>query len=148
MESLKTIKILKNDLTAFMKAKDLDKLNVIRGILNEINIRDMKNIKITEDEIVKVLRSEIKKRKESIEIFEKAKRQDLIEKESAEICVIEKYLPAELSDEELLKIVKVVVETSSDKSFGTVMKSAISAVNGKADGKKVSAVVKQVLENK
>lgn len=55
------IKRLKSDLTAYMKAQDMNKLNVVRSILNEINMRDMKNIKITDEEVLKVLRSEIKK---------------------------------------------------------------------------------------
>jgi len=139
---------LKADLTAYMKAKDMEKLNVVRGILNEINIRDMKNIKITDEEIVKVLRSEIKKRKESIEGFTKGGRQDLIDKEQREIDQIEKYLPAELTDEQLLTIVKEAASKSADKSFGALMKAAIAAVNGQADGKRISAAVKQAAENK
>ncbi|MDR3256931.1 MAG: GatB/YqeY domain-containing protein [Endomicrobium sp.] len=141
------IKKLKSDLTVYMKAKDMEKLNVIRGILNEINIRDMKNIKINDEEITKVLRSEIKKRKESIESFEKGERQDLIDKESKEIAVIEQYLPAEISDEELFNKVKAVTDVSTDKSFGTIMKAAITAVNGQANGKRISLAVKKALEN-
>jgi len=142
------IEKFKEDLKTYMKAKDMEKLNVVRGILNEINIRDMKNIKITDDEILKVLRSEIKKRKEAIENFEKAARQDLIDKEKREIAVIEQYLPADITDEQLLEKVKAAAEASADKSFGAVMKAAIAAVNGQADGKRISAVVKKVLENK
>lgn len=138
---------LKEDLKTFMKAKDMEKLNVIRGILNEINIREMKNIEITEDEILKVLRSEIKKRKESIESFEKGGRLDLADKEKREISLIESYLPAEMSDEVLEAKVKEVVEGIEDKSFGAVMKAAIAAVNGQADGKRISAAVKTALEN-
>ena len=138
---------LKSDLTAYMKAKDMEKLNVVRGILNEINIRDMKNIKINDEEILKVLRSEIKKRKESIEGFEKGNRQDLIDKEKREIAVVEQYLPAEMSEEELLAKVKEAADKSEDKSFGAVMKAAITAVNGQADGKRISEAVKKTINN-
>ena len=138
---------LKSGLTAYMKAKDMEKLNVVRGILNEINIRDMKNIKINDEEIVKVLRSELKKRKESIESFEKGNRQDLIDKEKREIAVIEQYLPAEMSDEELLAKVKEAADKSEDKSFGAVMKAAIAAVNGQADGKRISEAVKKTINS-
>ncbi|MDR2251704.1 MAG: GatB/YqeY domain-containing protein [Endomicrobium sp.] len=148
MTEMEMIKRLKSDLTAYMKAQDMNKLNVVRSILNEINIRDMKNIKITDEEVLKVLRSEIKKRKESIESFEKGGRQDLVEKEQNEAKVIEQYLPAEMSDEELFNKVKAVVDTSEDKSFGIVMKAAVVAVNGAADGKRISAAVKKALENK
>ncbi|MCL2144168.1 MAG: GatB/YqeY domain-containing protein [Endomicrobia bacterium] len=141
------IEKLKEDLKTYMRAKDMISLNAVRGILNEINIREMKNIKINDEEILKVLRSEIKKRKESIENFEKAARQDLIDKEQKEIKVIEQYLPAEMSEEALLEKVKEAVGASADKSFGAAMKAAITAVNGQADGKRISAAVKKVLEN-
>jgi uncharacterized protein YqeY len=139
------VKKLRSDLITYMKAKDVEKLNVVRAILNEINIRDMKNIKITDEEVTKVLRSEIKKRKEAIEGFEKGKRQDLVAKEQNELKIIEQYLPAEISDEELLNKIKSVVAMSQDKSFGSVMKAAIAAVNGTADSKRISDTVKKVL---
>ncbi|MDR3195825.1 MAG: GatB/YqeY domain-containing protein [Endomicrobium sp.] len=148
MTDTEMIKRLKSDLTAYMKAQDMEKLNVVRSVLNEINIRDMKNIKITDDEVLKTLRSEIKKRKESIESFEKGGRQDLVEKERNEVKVIEQYLPAEMSDEELFNKIKAVANASQDKSFGVVMKTAIAAVSGAADGKRISAAVKKALENK
>ncbi|MDR3306850.1 MAG: GatB/YqeY domain-containing protein [Endomicrobium sp.] len=148
MTDTEMIKRLKSDLTAYMKAQDMDKLNVVRSILNEINIRDMKNIKITDEEVLKALRSEIKKRKESIESFEKCGRQDLVEKERNEVKVIKQYLPAEMSDEELFNKIKAVANASQDKSFGVVMKTAIAAVSGAADGKRISAAVKKALENK
>jgi uncharacterized protein YqeY len=100
---------LRGDLNIYMKAKDMDSLNVVRGILNEISIREMKDIKITPEEITKVLRSEIKKRKEAIECFQKGNRPDLIDKENKEIKIIEKYLPPELSDEELLTLIHKVI---------------------------------------
>jgi uncharacterized protein YqeY len=148
MTDIEMIKRLKSDLITYTKVKDMEKLNVVRAILNEITIRDMKNIKITDEEVLKVLRSEIKKRKESVESFEKGGRKDLVEKEQSEIKVIEQYLPAEMSDEELFNKIKAVADASKDKNFGTIMKGAITAVNGAADGKRVSAIVKKVLEGK
>ena len=136
---------LKEDLKTYMRAKDMISLNVVRGILNEINIREMKNIEINDEEILKVLRSEIKKRKESIENFQKAARQDLIDKEEKEIKVIAQYLPAEMSEEALLAKVKEAADASADKSFGAVMKAAIAAVNGQADGKRISEAVKKII---
>ncbi|MDR1086656.1 MAG: GatB/YqeY domain-containing protein [Endomicrobium sp.] len=147
MTDIEMIKRLKSDLTTYMKAKDMEKLNVVRAILNEITIRDMKNITITDEEVLKVLRGEIKKRKESIESFEKGGRKDLVEKEENEVKVIEQYLPAEMSDEKLFNKVKAVADASGDKSFGAVMKAVIAAVNGAADGKRISVAVKKVLEN-
>ena len=136
---------LKEDLKTYMKAKDMVSLNTVRAILNEINIREMKNIKINEEEIIKVLRSEAKKRKESIETFQKAQRTDLIEKEEKELRIIEGYLPAEMSDEQLTEKLKEVIAACPDKNFGTVMKASIAALKGAADGKRISAILKQIL---
>lgn len=86
---------LKLDLTKYMRSKEMDKLNFIRGIFNEINLRDMRNIEIDDNEVIKVLRSKLKKRKESIEIFQKAGRSDLVEKETTEMRFIEQHLPKE-----------------------------------------------------
>ena len=141
-----TIERLKEDLHTYMKARDMISLNTVRAILNEINIREMKNIKINEEEIIKVLRSEAKKRKEAIETFEKADRTDLIEKESKELKIIESYLPEEISDEELIVKIKEIISKSEDKSFGSVMKSSIVALKGAADGKRISAILKQILK--
>ena len=143
---MSTIEKLKEDLKTYMKAKDMVSLNTVRGILNEINIREMKNIKINEEEVIKVLRSEAKKRKESIETFEKAGRADLTEKESKELKIIEGYLPAEMSDEELTAKLKEVVSSCEDKSFGVVMKASMVALKGAADGKRISAILKQILQ--
>lgn len=142
------IKKLRLDLVRYIKSKELEKLNVVRGILNEINIRDMKNIKIDDNEVVKVLRTELKKRKESIESFQKAGRNDLIEKESNEIQIIEQYLPKEMSDEELFNKVKIIYNEIEDRSFGAVMKAAVIGINGQADGKRISQIVKKVIESK
>ena len=141
-----TIERLKEDLHTYMKARDMISLNTVRAILNEINIREMKNVKINEEEIIKVLRSEAKKRKEAIETFEKADRTDLIEKESKELKIIESYLPEEISDEELIVKIKEIISKTEDKSFGSVMKSSIVALKGAADGKRISAILKQILK--
>ena len=142
---MSTIETLKQDLKTYMKAKDMVSLNTVRAILNEINIREMKNVKIDEEEIIKVLRSEAKKRKESIETFKKAARTDLTEKEEKELKIIEGYLPAEMSDEELTAKLKDVVALSKDKSFGAVMKASVAALKGAADGKRISTILKQIL---
>ncbi len=141
-----TIERLKEDLHTYMKARDMISLNTVRAILNEINIREMKNVKINEEEIIKVLRSEAKKRKEAIETFEKAGRTDLIEKEAKELKIIESYLPEEISDEELIVKIKEIISKSEDKSFGKVMKVSIAALKGAADGKRISAILKQILK--
>jgi uncharacterized protein YqeY len=139
------IKKLRADLAAAMKARDSLRMDVIRGVLNEVNIREMKGIEITEEEIAKAIRSEIKKRKEAIENFTKAARQELIDKETKEMNLLQAYLPKDLTDEQILEKVKEAYAKSADKSFGAVMKASLALMNGQADGKKVSAVVKGVV---
>jgi uncharacterized protein YqeY len=141
------IKRLREDLKVLMKAKDLEKMNVIRAVLNEIMIREMKDVKIDDDEVVKVIRSEIKKRKEAVESFQKGNRMDLAGKENREIAQLEKYLPAELTDEQLQAKIAEIIKTAQDKSFGAVMKAAVAAAAGAADGKRISAAVKKALES-
>lgn len=143
---MSTIEKLKEDLKIYMKARDMVSLNTVRAILNEISVREMKNIEINEEEIIKVLRSEAKKRKESIETFEKAGRTDLAEKESKELKIIENYLPAEISNEELTVKLKEVVASCEDKSFGSVMKASMATFKGAVDGKRISVILKQILK--
>lgn len=105
---------------------------------------------LTAEDIIKVLRSEIKKRQEAISDYKKGNRQDLADKESQEIEVIKRYLPPELADEELKKIIKKVIaktKASGPKDFGKVMGMAMKEVAGRADGGKVSQVVKELLNN-
>ena len=78
--------------------------------------------------------------------FEKGGRQDLVDEEKAKIVLMEEYLPKQMSDEELAQIVKEVVSSATDKNFGMIMKSVMAKVQGKADGGRVSAMVKQSLQ--
>ncbi|HEX9020603.1 MAG TPA: GatB/YqeY domain-containing protein, partial [Nitrospirota bacterium] len=103
---------------------------------------------LTEEEVVETVRSLIKQRKDSIEQFAKGGRQDLVDKETAEITVLEVYLPRQLSREELEAMVRdAVSQTGAQgaKDMGKVMKALIPMVGGRADGKLVSELVKQAL---
>jgi hypothetical protein len=103
---------------------------------------------LTEDEVLETVRSLIKQRRDSIEQFAKGGRQDLVDKETAEITVLEAYLPAQLSREELEVMVRdAVAQTgaSGAKDMGKVMKALIPMVGGRADGKLVSELVKHAL---
>ncbi len=108
-----------------------------------------KESQLTDEEVIQVISSEIKKRKESILEFEKGERQDLVEKEKKEIEVLKKYLPEQLSEEEIKKLVKVAIETveaKEPKDMGKVMAELIPQVKGKADGATVSKIVKELLQ--
>ena len=100
-----------------------------------------------EDEI-KLLQKLVKQRKDSLEIFEQQKRDDLAKKEKEEIAVIEKFLPQQLSPEEIkAELVKIIADTgaSSPADMGKVMGAATKQLSGRADGKTISALVKELL---
>lgn len=100
---------------------------------------------LTEEEIAAVLRSEAKKRRDASQEYRKGGRQELAAKEDKELVIIEKYLPKELSDEEIEKILQPLVAGASVKDFGRVMGAAMKTVSGRASGDRVSAMVRRLL---
>jgi uncharacterized protein len=131
---------VRSDTTAAMKAGEKERVSALRMILSELQ----KAEKEGGDDEIAVLQRERKRRLESAEAYREAARDDLAEGEEREAAIIEAYLPEQLSDEELRAIVgDVVAETgaSSPKEMGQVMPK----VQGRADGKRVSAVVKELL---
>lgn len=138
------------DLTAAMKAKDADKLSVLRMVkANLMNRQIDKGSDLTDDEITKALQSLVKQRRDSVEQYEKAGRAELAAKEQTEIAVIEAYLPQSATQAEVAAAIEAAIaETgaSSLKEMGTVMKATMANLVGKsADGKMVSEAVKAKL---
>jgi uncharacterized protein YqeY len=138
------------DLTAAMKAQDAGRTSTLRMVKAAMMNRQIeKGSELDDDDMQKLLRSLVKQRRDSIEQYEKAGRQELVDKEKAEIDVIETYLPQAASKEEIEQAVAAAIaETgaSSIKDMGKVMKAAQAALAGKnADGKLVSEVVKAKL---
>lgn len=138
------------DMTAAMKAKEADKLSVLRMVkANLMNRKIEKGGELTDDEVTKALQSLVKQRRDSIEQYENAGRSDLAAKEASEIAVIEIYLPQAASAEEInAAVADAVTETgaSSMKDMGTLMKATMALLAGKAaDGKMVSEAVKAKL---
>ncbi len=140
---------LKADMKEAMKAKDKIKLSTIRMINSLIkNAEIEKRGELTDEEIIQLLMKYAKQRKESIEMYEKGGRQDLVEKEKAELAVVESYLPKQMSEEEIREIVKQTIEevgASSIKDMGKVMKAVMPKVKGRADGSVVNRIVKELL---
>ena len=135
---------VKQDVAVAMKAKERDRVSALRLILSELQ-RDSKEGKGDE---VAVLRRERKRRLDAASAFRDGGRPELAEGEEAEARVIEDYLPAELSDEELRAIVAGAVTAAgaiSPRDMGAVMKVAMGEVAGRADGKRVSAQVREAL---
>jgi uncharacterized protein YqeY len=137
---------VKQDLTAAMKAGEKDRVSALRLVLSELQ----KDAKEGDGDELAVLRRERKRRHESAAAFRDGGRPELAEAEEAEAQVIEAYLPAELSDDELRAIVAAAVaETgaSSPKDMGQVMKASMGRVAGRADGKRVSALAQEALRS-
>ena len=140
------------DLTAAMKAKDAPRTSVLRMAKAALKNREIDKGEALEDpEVVKALQTLVKQREDSAEQYEKASRPELAEKERAEIAVLQEYLPAEISDDEIATAIdKAVEETgaASPKDMGKVMKAAMAALagSGKAvDGKRVNAAARKRL---
>jgi len=135
---------VKTDLTAAMKAGEKSRVSALRLVLSELQ----KAAKDGDGDEVAVLRRERKRRTESATAFREAGRDELATQEEAEAQIIEGYLPAELSDDELRAIVaEAVAETGagSPKDMGQVMKASMAIVAGRADGKRVSALAQEAL---
>ena len=138
------------DLTTAMKSQDAAKTSTLRMVKAAMMNRQIeKGAELDDDDTQKLLRSLVKQRRDSIEQYQKAGRQELVDKEQAEIDVIETYLPTAASQEEIEQaIAAVIAETgaSSMKDMGKVMKAAQAALAGKnADGRLVSEIVKAKL---
>jgi uncharacterized protein YqeY len=138
------------DLTTAMKAQDANRMSTLRMVKAAMMNRQIeRGSELDDDDMQKLLRSLVKQRRDSIEQYEKAGRQELVDKEKAEIEVIETYLPQAASHEEIEQAVTAAIaETgaTSMRDMGKVMKTVQAALAGKnADGKLVSEVVKAKL---
>jgi uncharacterized protein len=136
---------IKTDLRGAMRAGEKTKVGALRLVLSELQ----KAAKEGSDDELAVLRRERKRRLEAADAYHEAGREDLAEGERAEAQLIGSYLPAELSDEELQAIVEQAVRESgaeSPKDMGAAMKQAMAAVEGRADGKRVSGLVRASLQ--
>ena len=139
-----------SDLTSAMKAQEAARTSTLRMVKAAIVNREIeKGGELDDDEMSKLLRSLVKQRRDSVEQYLKGNRQDLADKESAEITVIETYLPQAASSDEIEKaVLAAIAETgaSSMKDMGKVMKAAQTTLAGKnADGRTVSELVKAKL---
>jgi uncharacterized protein len=139
------------DIILAMKAKDKVSLEALRAVKTAFTLaRTSKSADavLSNDEELKIIQKLAKQRSDSAAIYKQQARTDLYEKEMAEIAVLEKYLPAKLSDVELTSLVKSIIEKTGAKSMqdmGKVMGIASKELAGKADGKEISAKVKELL---
>ena len=140
---------LKSDLITAMKARDELKVSTLRLVSSSIKNREIDERKELDDEgVLAVFTTAAKQRRDSIDQFEKGGRQDLADKEKAELVIIQEYLPQQLTKEEVAAFIKeAITETGAAgaKDMGKVMKALMPKVKGKADGKLVNELVKELL---
>jgi len=142
---------IKKDLITSLKAKEESKVSVLRMLQSTIKNKEIELKKrdgLSDEEIGQLVISEIKKRNDSIESYKSGNRNDLVENEEKEIEILKKYMPEQMSEEEVGKIVEKVIAdigASSVADFGKVMGKMMAEVKGKADGNLVSKIVKEKL---
>ena len=141
---------LKQDMIAAMKAKDKDRLTTIRMIKGDLDKEHIdKNREINDDLLIEVVNRGIKQRKDSIVEFEKGGRDDLIQKTQAELEILQSYLPAQLSEEEIVSIIDEafqIVNPEGPRDMGKIMKEVQPKLKGRADMKEVSEIIKAKLQ--
>ncbi len=139
------------DMKAAMKAKEEGKLalNTIRMARAHIRQAEIDNghADFNDDQVLAVLRKEVKQRKETLSEIESSGREDLVEQTKAEIDVLEKYLPAEMTPEAVESAVKEIVDAMDpgQKNMGSVMKAVMAKLKGQADGKLINQIVRKLL---
>lgn len=137
------------DLKTAMKEKNVIKLSTLRMLKAAIKNKEIdKKQALSELEILEIIQKQVKQRRESIAEFQKANRQDLLNKETAEIGVLEQYLPKQLSEAELKAIVQKAIQTTGAKAksdIGKIMKEVMPQIVGRADGKQVNQIISTLL---
>ena len=140
-----------NDLKKAMKERNEVKVRTLRMVIASIKNWEVENTKeIDDDGMITVLTKEAKRRKEAIEEYRKAGREDLMRAEEEELKIIESYLPERMSEEEIKELVLKTIEevkATSPKDLGKVMKVIMPKVKGRADGKLVNEMVRKILSD-
>ena len=137
---------VQQDLVQALKEKDVSASTALRGFkaaLQRLAIEARSEL--TPEQELKVLQAEIKQRQDAIAQYTAGQRVDLADKEKAELIILQRYQPAQLSTDELTKKLEAVVQASTVKDFGPLMKQAMQATQGQADGKQVQVILKQIL---
>jgi uncharacterized protein YqeY len=143
---------IKTELNESLKKKDEIGRSVLGMLLAVVINKELaKGKELIDEEIVEIIFSEVKKRKESVAAFEKGNRKDLADKERSEIKVLQKYLPEQMPEEDLRKIIKEAIgktEALTVKDMGRVMAEIMPQVKGKADSSLISKIVRESLGQK
>jgi hypothetical protein len=142
---------ISEDVKSALKAGDSFTAGVLRMVVAALQNKSIdkrgkgEKEELTQEEILEILAREAKKRKEAIELYNQGDRQELAENEKKELVIIEKYLPQQMSKEEVVAIVTSIIEKNKPENFGEAMKLVMAELKGKADGKMVAEVIKEQL---
>ncbi|MBI1910621.1 MAG: GatB/YqeY domain-containing protein [Deltaproteobacteria bacterium] len=140
---------ISKQIPAAMKAGEKEKLSTLRMLLSAVKYKEVDaKRQLTDEEVQQVVGTLIRQRQDSIEQYIKGNRPELAEKEQAEIDILKAYLPAQLGADELRELIKKLAQevgASGQKDMGKLMKAVMPHVKGKADGKLVNDIVKEVL---
>ena len=142
---------ISKDIKSALKAGDSFTAGVLRMVVAALQNKSIEKRgkgeeeELTQEEILEILAREAKKRKEAIELYKQGDRQELADNEEKELAIIEKYLPQQMSKEEVVEIVLAIIEKNKPENFGEAMKLVMAELKGKADGKMVAEVIKDQL---
>ena len=142
---------IKSDIPASLKKGDAVRVETLRFLLAAIRNAAIAKYgnkgeeAMTHADVLDVIKKQAKTHKESIEAYQHAQRNDLVEKEQAELVILNSFLPKELTDEEIKALLAPIVSTG-EKNFGLLMKQAMAAVKGQVDGNRVSQLLKQLTQ--
>jgi uncharacterized protein len=137
------------ELTAARKAQNKEATLLLGMTLSEVKNRaiELKRDELSDDDVVDVIRKGIKKRRESIELYHKAGRPELVDKEKAEVTILERYLPAQATPDEIRAAVRAAIAAGA-ANVGAVMGKVMPQFKGKADGNAINAIVREELAGK
>ncbi|MFH1598400.1 MAG: GatB/YqeY domain-containing protein [Patescibacteria group bacterium] len=150
---MKTSEQIEQDLKKAQKAKDEVSLTTLRMLKSALHNQEisLKQKELKDGEVLKVVATEVKKHKDSIEAYRQGERGDLAKKEEVELAILEKYLPEQLGDEEIRRVVAEILDKNPElkdpKAFGKVMSQVMAQLKGQADGQIVNQIVKELINS-
>ena len=144
------LKNITDDMYLSMKSGDKEKANTLRTLISKLKDRQIKLRKdISDEEALKIIKTLVKQRKESAEIYSKAGREELAQKENFELSILDNYLPKLMSEEDVLSLIKKIVNETNAKDLsdiGKVMPLVMQRGKGKVDGKIANSILRSLLE--
>ena len=144
------LKNITDEMYLSMKSGDKEKANALRTLISKLKDQQIKLRKdISDEETIKIIKTLVKQRKESAEIYSKAGREELAEKENFEISILDDYLPKLMSEEDVLSLIKKIVDETNAKDLsdiGKVMPLVMQRGKGKVDGKTANRILRSLLE--